>query len=127
MSQANGNSYSNSNGGVVVTATLGILILLLVGISIMVLLGGSGNNRGGGTGYVIVLFVAFMLIILGIQNSRKPCPPPIVEYRFVPRTFQEEQENPASISNVFGDMFAKPSPWIGSGTLGKAAQTDRVQ
>ena len=36
----------------------------------------------------------------------------IVEYRYIPRTFTEEQENPTKVSEIFDDMFNKSSPLI---------------
>lgn len=35
-----------------------------------------------------------------------------VEYRFIPRTFYEEQLNSAPTSSMFKNMFDKESPWF---------------
>jgi hypothetical protein len=37
-----------------------------------------------------------------------------VEYRYIPRTFKEEQEIPVPLFDVFGSMFTESSPWFGS-------------
>lgn len=64
---------------------------------------------------LILLFLCgFICIIVGVLNSYKQCPPPQIEYRFIPRTFREEQENPVPLLAIYGDMFEKPSPWVQS-------------
>jgi len=35
-------------------------------------------------------------------------------YKYITRTFEEEQENPITISDIFDTMFSQPSPWVGS-------------
>ena len=37
-----------------------------------------------------------------------------VIYRYIPRTFEEEQIDPIPISDIFETMFSRPSPWVGS-------------
>lgn len=60
---------------------------------------------------LIMLFVGVALITLVIKNEKK-CPVPKVEYRFVPRTFKEEQESPIKASEIFEGMFEKPTPFL---------------
>ena len=50
---------------------------------------------------LILLIVAVVFMVIGYINQIKTCPPPVVEYRYIPRTFKEEQENPAKISEIF--------------------------
>lgn len=59
-------------------------------------------------------FVIFLilLVILGANflfvaffTSLQVCPPPTVEYRFIPRTFNEEQESPVSIIDQMQTIF----------------------
>jgi hypothetical protein len=33
-------------------------------------------------------------------------------YRFIPKTFEEEQMYPVYPSDIFETMFSQPSPWI---------------
>lgn len=37
-----------------------------------------------------------------------------IEYRYIPRTFKEEQEQPIPVSEIFESMFEQSSPWIQS-------------
>ena len=64
--------------------------------------------------YLLILWiVAVVFMVIGYINQIKTCPPPVVEYRYIPRTFKEEQENPAKVSEIFNNMFEEPSAWIG--------------
>jgi len=62
----------------------------------------------------ITIIFGILLIIIDLARMSKTCPPDKVIYRFVPRTFKEEQENPVSITDLFASMFDNPSPWVGS-------------
>lgn len=62
-----------------------------------------------------LLVIGSILIYVSIQSS---CPPPKVEYRFVPRTFEEQMASPVQPSEIFKDMFEKPTPYVGGGSLG---------
>lgn len=61
---------------------------------------------------LLLLFIGILFVSIGWIKSNQSCPAPIVEYRYVPRTFKEEQENPTKVSEIFDDMFNKSSPWI---------------
>lgn len=60
----------------------------------------------------LILLIGFLFIVVGLIVSKKQSPSKIIEYRFVPRTFREEQENPVNVSDLFHDMFNKPTPWV---------------
>ena len=72
---------------------------------------------------VIILFLAGMSLVLVGYNQmtdNQEIPPPKIDeernvvYRYIPRTFEEEQENPVSVSDIFKTMFSNPSPWVNS-------------
>lgn len=60
----------------------------------------------------VLLFIGAMFIMVGFIRSQKFCPPTKIEYRFVPRTFVEEQQEPAPVSDIFASMFVESSPFI---------------
>ena len=60
---------------------------------------------------ILILFIGILFTSIGYTKSLYSCPAPIVEYRYVPRTFQEEQNNPTNVSDSFQTMFDKSSPW----------------
>jgi len=61
---------------------------------------------------LMLTFIGIISVIVGYINQLKVCPPPKIEYRYIPRTFQQEQEDPVKISQLFNTMFTQPSPWI---------------
>lgn len=66
---------------------------------------------------LLLFFIGLSFIVIGYVKSSTNCPSPKVEYRFIPRTFQEEQEAPVKPSVIFADMFNKPTPYIGGFSL----------
>jgi hypothetical protein len=67
---------------------------------------------------ILLLFVGTVSIIIGYVNQLKQCPPPKVEYRYIPRTFEEEQNDPVKVSQLFRNMFEEPTPWLAGYRLG---------
>jgi hypothetical protein len=61
------------------------------------------------TTIAIIILLVFGLILV-INSFRKPmCPPQTTKYLFVPRTFEEEQNNPVKVSDVFKSLFEQQS------------------
>lgn len=60
-----------------------------------------------------LFFVGMILIIHGIYDEKyKSLKNNMrVEYRFIPRTYYEEQLGNANVSANFKNMFNKESPW----------------
>jgi len=61
---------------------------------------------------LFLVFVGVILITIGYVKSNMGCPPPIIKYKYIPKTFEEEQNNPLPLMSVYGNMFEKNSPWI---------------
>lgn len=57
-----------------------------------------------------LLFAGLVFVIVGYMRSEDKCPPPRVEFRYVPRTFEQEQNNPPPVLSVFGKMFSDRDP-----------------
>ena len=53
----------------------------------------------------VLVGFGLLLIVIGFVRANRNCPPPKVSYKFIPRTFVEEQENPTSVSDLFAPMF----------------------
>ena len=66
------------------------------------------------TGIIIVMFIYEILRVKFLAS----CPKPIIEYRYVPRTFKDEQNEPIPIDDIVGTMFSQPSPWMVSRGVG---------
>lgn len=67
---------------------------------------------------ILLFFIGTVAIIIGYVNQLKQCPPPKIEYRYIPRTFEEEQNDPAKVSQLFRTMFEEPTPWLAGYRLG---------
>jgi len=61
---------------------------------------------------LILMFLGVLSITIGYTNQTKSCPPAKIEYRYVPRTFAQEQNDPVKISELFNSMFMEPTPWV---------------
>ena len=61
-----------------------------------------------------MLIFGLLLIVINITKTVNQCPSQQIIYKYIPRTFDEEQENPALVSDIFKTMFSRPEPWIGS-------------
>lgn len=75
---------------------------------------------------VLLMFVAVMLVFVGYVKATHHCPPRKVEYRYVPRTFIEESEDPTPISDIFASMFFESSPYMSHET-GKGLPPPNLQ
>lgn len=65
--------------------------------------------------FVLAFFIGCLFIIIGIYEQKLEIAEQNkqIEYRFIPRTFYEEQMgNGASVSDKFGSMFDNESPWF---------------
>tara|TARA_Y200000002_G_C22629179_1_gene641673 strand:+ start:1093 stop:1419 length:327 start_codon:yes stop_codon:yes gene_type:complete len=65
---------------------------------------------------LLLFFIGIIFIVIELTKSNNTCPQTKIEYRYLPRTFKEEQESPVPIDDIFGSMFQQSSPWVGSFT-----------
>jgi len=69
--------------------------------------------------FVALLFFAGVLaVVVGYVNQLKQCPPSQVEYRYIPRSFEDEQNDPIKSSKIFRTMFEEPTPWLAGYRMG---------
>lgn len=61
---------------------------------------------------ILIIFVGIILILIPIIKDKKDCPKNKIIYRYIPRTFNEAQDNPAFPSVIFTQMFNSVDPWI---------------
>lgn len=67
---------------------------------------------------LVLLFGGITSVVIGYMKQVIESNPPQIEYRYIPRTFEEEQMNPVKVSQLYSSMFAEPSPWIAGMKLG---------
>lgn len=58
-----------------------------------------------------LLFAGIILISIGYIKEQNRQKPPRVEFRYVPRTFKEEQATKTPLLSIFGQMFSDRGPW----------------
>jgi len=62
--------------------------------------------------FIILLFIVGIVITtIGYMENYKNCPLPKVEYRYIPRSFYEEQVSSVNLKNLYSDMFNEPDTW----------------
>jgi len=63
---------------------------------------------------VLIIFLIFGIILVIIELVRvdTQCARQKVIYRYLPRTFEEQQDSPVPVSSIFRTMFEQESPWI---------------
>ena len=64
----------------------------------------------------LLLFIGILLTVIDMVKidaglTKKE---PRVIYKYIPRTFEEEQQDPVPVSDIFETMFSQPSPWVNS-------------
>lgn len=60
---------------------------------------------------VLLLFVGIVAITIGYTKSTESCPPPRIEYRYVPRKYIDEQMDSNSASEIMTDMANSTTPY----------------
>ena len=52
------------------------------------------------------------MVVVGYNKSNQVCPANRVDFRYIPRTFEQEQEAPTPILSVYGKMFQDNDAWV---------------
>ena len=68
----------------------------------------------------VLVAIGFFLVGFGVSQWYGPSR---VEYKFIPRTLEEDQSDPVSQMDVFGDMFYGTNPWQNGTMLGPNGET----
>lgn len=63
---------------------------------------------------ILILFIGIICIVVELVRVTNKCPEQQIIYRYIPRTFEEEQNEPVLATDVFKSMFLEESPWIAS-------------
>jgi hypothetical protein len=61
-------------------------------------------------GLIIALFIGFLLVIINIVKYEFKCPKKTTIYRYIPRTLEENMDNPVYVSDVFRQLFNTQEP-----------------
>ena len=58
---------------------------------------------------LLFLLLGMFFILVGYYKFNKDCPPAKIEYRYIPRTFYNEQMSPGNVQQTFNNMFCMTS------------------
>jgi hypothetical protein len=61
-----------------------------------------------------LFIIGLLLVMIAVVRAYNQCEPAKIIYRYIPRTFVEEQENPVPLDDIFYTMFNNPTPWVAS-------------
>lgn len=62
--------------------------------------------------FIVILFIIGLItMFVGYVEEKKNCPETKIEYRYIPRSFYEEQVSNTNLKNLYSDIFDKPSIW----------------
>jgi hypothetical protein len=63
---------------------------------------------------LVLAMIGIIFIAVGYVKSNLQCPPPKIEYRYISKTFEDEQNVKTPILSLGGmySMFEDDSPWI---------------
>ena len=60
---------------------------------------------------ILFAFIGLVFITVGYIKSNQECPPPLVQIRYIKRSFEEESNLNTPVLSIFGSMFKNTSPW----------------
>jgi hypothetical protein len=68
---------------------------------------------------LLLALAGIIFIAIGYVQNNLQCPPPVIEYRYVTKTFNDEQNDRQPLMSISGisDMFNKDSSWINARNL----------
>ena len=61
---------------------------------------------------LLLFFTGFMFVILGYQKQLNILPNPKIEYRYIPRTFYDEQLSTPNLIKQFSSLFEDENVWL---------------
>jgi hypothetical protein len=75
----------------------------------------------------LLMLIGFVFITIGVVRSNNHCPPPKIQYRYIPQTFDQQQREEQHLASKYKDMFEKDSPWLSGAVKPKDFNTNEPQ
>lgn len=72
------------------------------------------------------IFCGILLIAINLTKNDQQCNSQQIVYKYIPRTFNEEQNEPVYVSDIFKTMFEQPSPWMASITASDNRKNKKI-
>jgi hypothetical protein len=61
---------------------------------------------------IFMIFLGILLMTINVVKTNQQCPKQTIIYKYIPRTHEEELNEPVYPTDIFKTMFSQPSPWI---------------
>ena len=63
---------------------------------------------------MMLVFIGIIFIVIDVVKVQEGLvdKEPKIIYRYIPKSFEEEQMEPVFASEIFETMFSQPSPWL---------------
>lgn len=61
---------------------------------------------------LFVFIIGTFMVLFGYTKSYQKCPEPQIEYRYIPRSFYDEQMSPPNIFKSFNGLFNNKDTWF---------------
>lgn len=61
---------------------------------------------------LMIIFVGIIITTIGLTLQFQKCPEQQTIYKYIPRTFEMEQNDPIYASDVFKKMFTNSDVWV---------------
>lgn len=72
---------------------------------------------------ILIIIIGIILTIIEITKNSVKCNNNNIIYRYLPRTFKEEQNEPVFVTDIFKTMFSQPGVWEAG--MGARAEEDK--
>ena len=68
---------------------------------------------------LLLAIIGIIIIASGYIQNNLQCPPPIVQYRYIQKTFDQEQDTQKPLLSMAGvnNMFENDSPWVQANSM----------
>ena len=61
-----------------------------------------------------IIFIGVIILTIGLTLQFQKCPEKQTIYKYIPRTFEMEQNDPVYASDIFKKMFVNSDVWVAS-------------
>lgn len=61
---------------------------------------------------ILLSIIMICIICIGYVKSNQSCPPPVIDFRYLNKTFEEQQSLPVPLSSIYSNMFEGNDAWI---------------
>jgi len=74
---------------------------------------------------ILIFIIGVIMVLVGYTRQYSICPNPRIEYRYIPRTFYDEQLSSENVLKQFSSMFEDTNPWVKDRNIKQTEQSDK--